>query len=50
MYYIKCYPQYLLPLKGAPDPPGKLHVSGHDGHSLGVDGAEVGVLKQAGKE
>ena len=30
----------------APDPPGQLDVLGHDGHPLGVDGAEVGVLKQ----
>ena len=28
------------------DPSGKLDVLGHDGDSLGVDGAEVGVLKQ----
>ncbi len=25
---------------------GQLQVSGHDGHSLGVDGAQVGVLKE----
>jgi len=29
------------------DPPGKLNVLGHDGDPLGVDGAQVGVLKQA---
>ena len=31
----------------SPNPPGQLHVLGHDGHPLGVDGAEVGVLKEA---
>ena len=31
----------------AADPPGQLDVLGHDGHPLGVDGAEVGVLKEA---
>ena len=29
------------------DPPGELDVLGHDGHTLGVDGAQVCVLKQA---
>ena len=33
----------------ASDSSGELHVLGHDGHSLGVDGAKVGVLEQAGK-
>ena len=28
------------------DSPGQLDVLGHDGHSLGVDGAQVGVLKE----
>jgi len=28
------------------DPPGQLDVLGHDGDTLGVDGAQVGVLKQ----
>ena len=28
------------------DPPGQLDVLWHDGHTLGVDGAQVGVLKQ----
>merc|ERR1712089_79722 len=28
------------------DPPGQLDVLGHDGDTLGVDGAEVSVLKQ----
>ena len=30
----------------SPDPPGKLDVLGHDGDSLGMDSAQVGVLKQ----
>ena len=30
----------------ATDPPGQLDVLGHDGDTLGVDGAQVGVLKQ----
>jgi len=28
------------------DPPGQLDILWHDGHTLGVDGAQVGVLKQ----
>jgi hypothetical protein len=28
------------------DPLGQLQVLAHDGHSLGVDGAEVGVFEQ----
>ena len=31
----------------ATDSAGKLHVLGHDGDSLGVDGAEVGVLEES---
>merc|ERR1712140_127212 len=30
----------------SPDSPGELDVLWHDGHTLGVGGAEVGVLKQ----
>ena len=30
----------------ATDPPGQLDVLGHDGHSLGVDGAQIGVFKE----
>merc|ERR1712186_77602 len=30
----------------ATDPPGQLDVLGHDGHTLGVDGAQAGVLEQ----
>jgi len=29
------------------DSTGELHVLGHDGHTLGVDGAQVGVLEEA---
>ena len=32
------------------DAAGKLHIPGHDRHTLGVDGAEVGVLKQTDQE
>ena len=31
------------------DAAGKLDVLGHDGHTLGVDGAQVGVLKETNK-
>ena len=31
----------------ATDPAGQLDVLGHDGHTLGVDGAEGGVLEEA---
>ena len=31
----------------ATDAAGELDVLGHDGHALGVDGAEVGVLEEA---
>ena len=31
----------------ATDPPGQLDVLGHDGNPLGMDGAQVGVLKEA---
>merc|ERR1712215_497619 len=37
----------LRPL--APDPPCKLDILGHDSDPLGVDGAQVGILKQANK-
>jgi hypothetical protein len=30
----------------ASDAAGQLNVLGHDGHALGVDGAQVGVLEQ----
>ena len=30
----------------ATDPPGELDVLGHDGDTLGVDGAQVGILEQ----
>ena len=31
------------------DPACKLDVFGHDGHSFGVDGTQIGVLKQPNK-
>lgn len=31
----------------ATDPAGKLDVLGHDGHTLGMDGAQVGVLEES---
>ena len=31
----------------SPDSPGELDVLWHDGHTLGVDGAQVGVFEQA---
>ena len=31
----------------ATDPPGQLDVLGHDGHPLGMDGTQVGVLKES---
>jgi len=34
----------LSPL--ATDPPSQLNVLGHDGHALGMDGAQVGVLEE----
>ena len=33
----------------APDPLGELHVLGHDGDPLGMDGAEHSVLKEGGE-
>lgn len=33
----------------ASDSPGQLNVFGHDGDPLGMDGTQVGVLKQANK-
>ena len=35
--------------RAATDAAGELDVLGHDGHTLGVDGAEVGVLEEADK-
>ncbi|GFE54510.1 histone H3 [Babesia ovis] len=32
-----------------PDPPGKLDVLGHDGHTLGVNGTQVGVFEETNK-
>ena len=44
---IRIHPslQALCPL--ASDPPGQLNVLGHDGDPLGMDGTEVGVLKES---
>ena len=43
--YFKETPELRLgPL--ATDPPSQLDILGHDGHPLGMDGAEVGVLKE----
>ena len=33
----------------ATDPPSQLDILGHDGHPLGMDGTEVGVLKETHK-
>ena len=41
------FEEELSPL--STDPPGQLDVPGHDGDPLGVDGAQVGVLKQSNK-
>ena len=43
----RCRVRDLSPL--ATDSPGQLDVLGHDGDTLGVDGAQVGVLKQSNK-
>ena len=40
-------PRFLSALSA--DSPGQLDVLGHDGHPLGVDGAQVGVLKETDK-
>ena len=37
----------LSPL--AANPPSQLNVLGHDGHALGMDGAQVSVLEQTNK-
>ena len=42
-----CVSDNLCPL--ATDTAGQLDVLGHDGHTLGVDGAQVGVLKETNK-
>ena len=44
-FNASCSGSTLGPL--ASDPPGELDVLGHDGHPLGVDGAQIGVLEQA---
>jgi len=48
LYYSGIF--FLLDLSSlSTDPPGELNVLGHDGDPLGVDGAQVGVLKQTNK-
>ena len=42
--FVNCRPFDLSTFSS--DSPGQLNVLGHDGHPLGVDGAQVGVLKQ----
>ena len=43
--YFHFFDNNLGPL--APDPPGELNVLGHNGDSLGMDGAQIGVLEQS---
>ena len=40
---LRCYLTRLLLVADAAS---ELHISGHDGHTLGVDGAQVGILEQ----
>jgi hypothetical protein len=47
MFLSRCLRWRLGPL--AADPPCQLNVLWHDGHTLSMDGAQVGVLKQANK-
>ncbi len=42
-------PEELVPAAFPTDAAGQLHVLGHDGDALGVDGAEVGVLEEVHK-
>ena len=44
--YFKSQSRMIILGPLATDPPGKLDILGHDGHPLGVDGTEVGVLKE----
>ena len=44
--YCECYLIRNHSEAVAPDPLGQLEVLAHDGHSLGMDGAEVGVLEE----
>ena len=45
MVYLNKKDENLGPL--AADTPGELDVLGHDGDTLGMDGAQVGVFEQA---
>ena len=40
---------YLIRLLLVADAASELHISGHDSHTLGVDGAQVGILEQRDK-
>ena len=44
-WFVRSVVEYLSTL--STDTASQLDVLGHDGHTLGVDGAQVGVLKQA---
>ena len=46
-FFEKVQKEDLSPL--ATDSPGQLNILGHDGDPLGVDGAQVGVLKESHK-
>ena len=47
--YLNITPESTGYISGplAADPSGQLNILGHDGHPLGVDGTEVGVLKES---
>ena len=45
--YPLAIPYFSVSCPLTTDAPFKLNVLGHDGHALGVDGAEVGVLEEA---
>ena len=48
IFLFVCFPFGENALRAlAADPAGQLDVLGHDGHPLGVDGRQVGVLEQA---
>lgn len=45
--YRECKEKPLCPL--TPNSPGQLHIFGHDCNSLGMNGAQVGILKETDK-
>ena len=47
LYILKLLVVCLSPL--APDSPGKLDILGHNSDTLGMNGTEIGVLKQPNK-